>query len=172
MAQALNIIGEIARTNGDDGHAVRVYEESLAICRQTGETRRICYLYDNLAYIAQHEGDHTRAIGLGRHALQLARDRGDRHGMVSALVVLAGSFAATGEPQRGARLLGALNAAVERLGAFDHPSDRADNDRIVATVRAQFDDPTYQERYGEGRRMTLEQAAADALGEPGPASRF
>src|SRR2546429_4525348 len=71
IAQALNIIGEIARYSGDDDRARRAYEECLAISKQTGETRRIVYMCQNLTFIALHEGDAERARDLGRQGLQL-----------------------------------------------------------------------------------------------------
>src|SRR5262249_51641003 len=72
IAQALNIMGEIARYSGDDDLARRVYEECLAVSQQTGETRRIIFMYNNLTFIALHEGEVERARDLGRQGLQLA----------------------------------------------------------------------------------------------------
>ena len=77
--------------------------------------------------------------------------------------------AATGAegPLRAARVLGATEAAFERLGAFQQPADQPEMDRIVAVVRARCggDTDAYRAAWAEGRRMTLEQAAAYALGE-------
>src|SRR5690349_12035080 len=61
MAQVLNIMGEIVRFSGDDELAKRIYEECLGISKQTGETRRILFLYQNLTFIALHEDDAERA---------------------------------------------------------------------------------------------------------------
>jgi tetratricopeptide (TPR) repeat protein len=163
IAQTLNIIGEIARINGDDGRARRLYEECLTVCQQTGETRRICYMCVNLAYIAQHEGDHERARSLGRQALQLAYARNDRRDIAVALMTLAGSIGALGQLQRAARLLGASEDLLERMGSFHQPTDQPECDRIVAAVRAQLDDATFEAARAEGRKMTLEQAVADVL---------
>jgi non-specific serine/threonine protein kinase len=163
IAQTLNIIGEIARLSGDDGRAKRVYEECLAVCQQTGETRRICYMCNNLAYIAQHEGDHERAIDLEHQVLQIARDRKDRSNMAEALAILAGSIGALGQLPESARLLGAWEVALERMGAFHQPSDKPEYDRIVAAVRTQLDAATFQAAWAEGRTMTLEEAVAYAL---------
>ena len=163
VAQALNIIGEIARLSGDAGRARHVYEECLAVCRQTGEARRICYMCNNLAYIAQHEGNRARAMELARQALELARDRKDKSDMASSLAILAGSIGMTGQPQRSARLLGTVGAALERMGAFHQPGDKPEMDRIIAEVQAQLDGATFQAALTEGRQMTLEQAVADAL---------
>jgi predicted ATPase/DNA-binding CsgD family transcriptional regulator len=165
IAQALNIIGELARMGGDDERAKRAYEECLAVCQQTGEALRTCYNYVNLAYVAQHEGEHERALGLVRQALQLSRDRSDARDIASFLVTFAGSIAALGQLQRAARLIGASEAALERLGAFHQPSDQPEIDRIIAAVRVQLDEATFQATWAEGHKMTLEGAVAYALEE-------
>jgi predicted ATPase/DNA-binding CsgD family transcriptional regulator len=163
IAQALNVIGELARISGDDARAKRAYEECLAVCQQTGETLRTCYNLVNLAYIAQHEADHVRALDLVRQALQLTRDTLDTRDIASFLVTFAGSIAALGQLQLAAQLLGASEAALERMGAFHQPTDRPEIDRINDELRARLDAATFQKAWDEGRRMTLEQATADAL---------
>jgi predicted ATPase/DNA-binding CsgD family transcriptional regulator len=165
IAQALNIIGEIARLNGDDDRAERAYEECLAVSHETGETRRICYLRQNLALIAQHRGNHSRAIELVRQALELARARKDKHDIAEGLAILAGSVSALDDLQKPARILGASEAALERLGTFHQPADKPEYDRIVAEVRAQLDYTSFQKAWAEGRVMTLEQAVAEVLEE-------
>jgi tetratricopeptide (TPR) repeat protein len=163
IAQALNIVGEIARLSGDDEHAKRAYEECLVVSRATGETRRICYICNNLAYIAQHEGQHKHAIDLGRQSLLLAHDRKVDKDMAEALSTLAGSIGALGQPRKAAQLLGASEAGLERMGAFHTPSDRPEYDRIIAEVRAQLDDASFQTARAEGRKMTLSLAVENAL---------
>jgi hypothetical protein len=85
--------------------------------------------------------------------------------MASSLAILAGSIGMVGQPQRAARLLGAVGAALERMGAFHQPGDKPEMDRIIAEVRAQLDDATFQVAFSEGWKMTPEQAVADALDE-------
>jgi predicted ATPase/DNA-binding CsgD family transcriptional regulator len=166
IAQALNVIGEIARVSGDDDRAKRAYEECLAVCQQTGEGRRMCFMYFGLSHIAQHEKDHERALDFGRRGLRLARERKDANEMADGLAVLAGAFSLLGRAQGAARLLGASEAASERVGAFHHPSDRPEIDRIIAAVRAQLDESAFDTAWDEGRKMTLEQAVVTALEEP------
>jgi predicted ATPase/DNA-binding CsgD family transcriptional regulator len=165
IAQALNIIGELARITGDDARAKRAYEECLAVCQRTGETLRTYYNLVNLAYVAQHEGEYERALNLVRQALQLTRDTQDTRDIASSLVTFAGSIAALGQLHRAARLLGASEAALERMGAFHQPTDKPEIDRIIAEVRVQLDDATFQTAWAEGREMSLEQAVANALEE-------
>jgi predicted ATPase/DNA-binding CsgD family transcriptional regulator len=172
IAQALNIIGEIARVSGDDRHAQHAYEECLAVCQQTGETRRISYTYSNLAFLAQHAGDAERAIQLARLGLQLARDRHDRNELADAIITIAGALSAGAAPhqdqfRRAARLLGAAEADRERMGAFLQPSDTPEYHRILVEVREHLDDSSFQAAWAEGRCLTLEQAIAYALEEVG-----
>ncbi|MEO6889554.1 MAG: LuxR C-terminal-related transcriptional regulator [Ktedonobacteraceae bacterium] len=165
IAQALNILGEIARYSGDDDHARHAYEECLAVSQQTGETRRIVFMYNNLTFIALHEGEARRARDLGRQGLQLARASNNRLELATVLALLAGALGALGQPELAARLLGASERALERLGAFHVPNDRREIDAMIAAVRAQLDDATFQATWAQGRELTLEQAVAQARDE-------
>jgi predicted ATPase/DNA-binding CsgD family transcriptional regulator len=165
MAQALNILGEIARFSGDDSRARRMYEECLAISQQTGERRRIVFMYNNLAFIALHQGEAERARDLGRQGLQLADVMNNKLLLATALGIFAGALGALGQPQRSARLLGAAEGALMRLGAFLQPNDQREIDAMTAAVRAQLDEATFQAAWAEGRALTLEQAVAQALDE-------
>jgi predicted ATPase/DNA-binding CsgD family transcriptional regulator len=175
IAQTLNIIGEIARVNGDDTGAQQVYEECLAVCQQTGETGRISYMYSNLAFLAQHAGDTKRAVQLARNGLLLARDRHDRNDIADAIIAIAGSLDAniTAHQDRlrhAAQLLGAAEAEHERMGTFLQPSNTPEYHRILVEVREHLDDPSFHAAWLEGRRMTLDQAityALEAVGDEG-----
>jgi predicted ATPase/class 3 adenylate cyclase len=165
IAQALNIVGEIARFSGNDGRARQAYEQCLAVSQQTGETRRIIFMYQNLAFIALHEGEAERARDLGRQGLQLARTMNNRLQMATDLALLAGAISALGEAQQAARLLGASEKALERLGAFHQLNDKPEIDAIITAVHAGLDDAAFREAWAEGRELTLEQAIAQALDE-------
>jgi tetratricopeptide (TPR) repeat protein len=165
IAQTLTIIGEIARCCGDDDHARRVYEEALALSRQTGEIRRIAIIYSNLAFIALHEGKAERARELERESLRLARAMNNQLEMAKAPATLAGALGALGQPKLAARLFGASERALERLGAFHLPADKWEIDGMISAVRAQLDEATFQAAWEEGRELTLAQAVAQALDE-------
>jgi predicted ATPase/DNA-binding CsgD family transcriptional regulator len=165
IAQALNIMGEIARFSGDDDRARRMYEECLAVSQQTGERRRIVFMYNNLAFIALHAGEAEHAGDLGRQALQVARAMNHRLQSATALATLAGAVGALGQPAQAARLFGASEIALERLGAFLQPNDQREIDSLIAAVRAQLDKATFQSAWNEGRALTLEQAVAQAIDE-------
>jgi predicted ATPase/DNA-binding CsgD family transcriptional regulator len=165
IAQALNIIGEIARFSGDDDYARHAYEQCLAVSQQTGETRRIIFMYNNLTFIALHDGEAERARDLGRQGLQLARAMNNRLQMATDLALLAGSIGALGDARQAARLLGESERTLERLGAFHQLNDKPEIDAIITAVRAQLDETTFLATWAQGRELTLEQAVAEALDE-------
>jgi hypothetical protein len=87
--------------------------------------------------------------------------------MAHGLSALAGVFSLLGEAQQAARSLGASDAESERVGAFHHPTDRPEAERIITAVRAQLDAATFDAAWAEGRKAPLEQVVAEALGERG-----
>lgn len=163
VAYTLNVIGEIARRAGDDVYARQAYEESLAICHKTGETRRVAIILFNLAFIAQHEGHHTAALEFTRQGMTIARDMYNRGELAWCLPLLAGSLAALGQPRHAARLLGTSEAILERLGKFIMPADKQEFDRIHAEICTQLGDTAFNVAFAEGRKMTLEDAIASVL---------
>ena len=165
IAQALNIMGEIARFMGDDTRARHAYEECLVVSKQIGETRRVVYLCQNLTFVALHEGDAAHARDLGRQGLQLARTMNNRLEVAKTLAALAGPLGALDQAERAARLLGAPERALERFGAFHQLNDRPEIDAIITAVHARLDDAAFRTSWAEGRELTLEQAVVQALGE-------
>jgi tetratricopeptide (TPR) repeat protein len=160
VAHALNVIGEIARASGDDVAAQEAYEACLTVCRETGETRRIAVMLFNLAFLAQHRGDHQAAIDGTRQAMNIALDMGNRGEIAWGLPIIAGSLSALGQPEHAARLLGTSDAFLEHLGTFIMPADKQEFDRIRDAVCALLGDAAFEAAYAEGRTTTLEQAVA------------
>ena len=158
------LLGEIARVNGDDRRARSAYEEALAMARHMDAIRQTLMAFANLSFINQHEGNHKSVIDLMRQALTRVRHMKNNKDMANFVQILAGSLGAVGEPEQAARLFGAAGVALERRGTFIL-TDQPELDRMIAAVRAQLDDVTFEAAWAEGRRMTLEQAVADALDE-------
>lgn len=165
MASGFNALGEIARVNGQDEQAKRHYEQAMALADRMGNIRRKYVSLLNMSYIAQHERDHERAIALLHQVMGLAREMKNDNDMAKGLQVLSGSLAAVGEAERAARLLGAADVAMERMGAFVEPSDQPELERNIAAVHARLDAAAFQAAWAAGAQMTLEQAVADALGD-------
>ncbi|MEZ4668564.1 MAG: LuxR C-terminal-related transcriptional regulator [Anaerolineae bacterium] len=164
MAQALNIIGELTRVQGDDDWAQRVYEECLDIVRRSGELRREAMILNNMGCILMHQADYQRAETLFKTALsQRIKVGHDKRGCLTNILYLAGAIAATGHPERAARLFGASYALLESIGVELEPGDKPEHERDLSFVRAHLNDQTFNKHWNEGRDMTLQQTIDYAL---------
>jgi tetratricopeptide (TPR) repeat protein len=158
VAQALNIIGELMRTNGDDEGAQAAYEECLSVVRETGEARRESMTLYNLGFIAMHRADIKGAESLFREALDKSLELDyDRHLVISGIVCLAGAIGARGEAKLAARLFGAAEALLEPIGVRLYPGDLQEYERSLNFIRSQLDAATFEACWKEGRALSLEQ---------------
>jgi predicted ATPase/DNA-binding CsgD family transcriptional regulator len=162
IAQSLNIIGEIARLARDDERARRAYEECLIVSQETGETRRIRFMFSNLSCLARHAGDYERARALAAQGLRIAIEMDNNLDIADGLAELAGVLGGMGRLEQAARLLGTWEAALERMGAVPQPVAKAEHDRTIAAVRAQLDPPTFAAAWATGRATALQRAVASA----------
>lgn len=94
-------------------------------------------------------------------AFPLSRAMGDDGLTMAGLVVMAAVRAET-EPERGARLLGAVNALVEASGQLLDPDDQAEFDQAVASARAALGESAFDAIRAEGKTMSLESAVVYA----------
>ncbi len=127
------------------------------------------WILTSMGFVVQRQGDRTRAVPLLREALAVSRevDFQDTDMIPLVLAGLADVMAAQSQPQRAARLLGAVEAWYEMNTKDNRPpsrADRADYERIVTTVRAQLDEATFASAWEAGRALTLEQAIEEAVG--------
>jgi hypothetical protein len=72
---------------------------------------------------------------------------------------------ATGRADRAARLLGAADALLERLGMTMMPIERALFDGTVRETRDRLGEERYASAWEEGHRMSQQHAVAYALGD-------
>ena len=163
IAQALNIVGNVAAGLGYYDRAQRAFDECLMVAQQTGETRQICHVFHNLAWLSLRRGNYERAGDAAYLSLDLALKMNNRLLILLSLTTLSGALASKRQSHRAVRLLGASEAALEEMGAFYQPIDQPEIDRVIASVRTQLDAAVFQTTWAEGRAMTLEQAVAYAL---------
>jgi predicted ATPase/class 3 adenylate cyclase len=186
-AWTLADLANLARRQGDQRSAGARYRQSLAVFRQLGDARGLGWSLCGLGWVAQHHeaaapgrssteasrgtpADRRRgaaqpAAALFREALGVLRACGDRRGIAHSLAGLAAVAVAEGRPVPAARLLGAVEAALDALGSSIQAEDRADCERAAAAARALLDDAAYAAARAAGEAMSLEQAVADALAE-------
>jgi non-specific serine/threonine protein kinase len=154
---------------GDYARAATLYEEQLAIFQEQGDQHGAAWSSHYLGLVAQARNDHERAGELYRQALALRREVGDAAGIAGSLEGLAAVATAQDQPERAARLFGAAAALRETIAFALHPSERDDQARSNATLRARLGAAAFAAALAEGREMPLEQAIDYALAAAGSA---
>ena len=117
----------------------------------------------NLGYVAYEEGDYKRVRDLNASLLRQSYKIGSRQWAMGGLATLAGPLGKLGEPEKGARLLGASSALMAGMGIDYQLGDLQEIAKYTADVKSQLDEATFEAAYAEGEAMTLEQAVAYAL---------
>ena len=87
-AKALIGMGQLAFGKGDLARAVELFEESLALYRESGDEGGVAIVVVQLGQIARTRGEHARAAALSAEGLALSRNLGDRMGAAIALNTL------------------------------------------------------------------------------------
>jgi transposase len=75
-ARALHKLGTIAHVEHDVAHATSYYEQSLVLCRDTGDGVGSVVELGNLAMLMYQVGDFERALAHARESLALRRELG------------------------------------------------------------------------------------------------
>lgn len=166
-------LADVALAGGRAAEAVRLYGESHTRYQTLENTNGVRFSLFGLARAAAALGHVEQAEDLFVQSLRLFRDPPNLWHFAEIIGELAGLAAMAEAQPAGARRAVRLYGAVEAvLKAHPHPtlallSARPDYDRTVATTRAWLDAATWATAWAEGQAMTLDQAIAYALDEPG-----
>ena len=159
LALALRNLGLQLLSVGKHERARVVLEESLGLFRDLGGQRDCAVILGALADVALVQGDVDRAIALLLESLPLARAVADRRAIAHSATILVEQGPRFGQPERMARLAGALDAWREEMGAIRQASRLAQG---VAAVRTALGEQAFN-RAAEGRALTLDQVVDEAL---------
>jgi tetratricopeptide (TPR) repeat protein len=150
----------------------------------TGSLKARAKALHGAGVLAYAQGDYTSARSLFEESLALRRELGNKVGIASSLAGLGGVVVRSAVPtgntgnvgdvgkvgsrgpggaERGARMLGAVEALLETIGAVLDADDRLPYERSVASVRAQLGEEAFKRAWEKGRAMSMEQVIAFAL---------
>ena len=93
----LNNLGIIAAELGDYGSSRMYFEQSLVICRQTGNQKSEGDALNNLGIVVGRQGDYEGAKQYYEQALHLKQEIGDRQGEAMVIDNLGGVFGYQGD---------------------------------------------------------------------------
>lgn len=155
IAQALNIIGEIAKFGGDDDRARQAYEACLEVAQETGEVRRTRYIYSNLTMLAMHSRDYHQARAFAVQGLRLAIEMDNILDIADSAAVLSGVIGVTGDAEISARIFGAWDAMLSQMGAKPQPADRPYHEQNIAAVRDHLSPEQFEAAWTKGQRLSV-----------------
>jgi len=147
---------------GDLAAAAVVAEESWMEARAIGSVTYIFLSLFRLTVITCLQGDLAKGKGYCAEMLTVAREKGLDFGNALVLIPFAYVAIFSGQPQRGARLLGAVEGSFGQRGFKLASSDlfRRVHKQALEMARAQLAPATFETALQEGRALTLEQALA------------
>jgi len=158
LAWALHELGERER-------ARTLNEETLRRGRAAGNTRQIVFTLDLLTVIALREGRIIEALSMVRESLPLTRELHDPGMTADHVRNFATVFAARGNAVIAVRLMAFALKQYEELGLYLPDYVVKNREETLGAARAQLDDDAFEKAWDEGRRLTVDEAVALALGE-------
>jgi predicted ATPase/DNA-binding CsgD family transcriptional regulator len=166
---ALVQLATVHATLGSPDRAMACAEECIALSEAASE-RWCAALARWVQALVQWQIAHgTRARTYAREVLRLKAPFGDRMGMAMSVEVVAWAESEAGRSPEAARLLGAVQAALDSIGAslFGHLHE--DHDRCLARTREALGDDAFRRAFEAGSAMRFDEAVALALGRRTPA---
>jgi tetratricopeptide (TPR) repeat protein len=139
IALALNNLGNIAYKNGDLQSATERYEESLSLLRgDHANQQTIALIKTNLGEIARLRKDYHLAAQLLHHSATIYYEINNIEGLILCLNNLIELAIDQDRAEFGARLLGAVDALYERIGAVRSPDLEIDYQRQITAIQRQI----------------------------------
>jgi non-specific serine/threonine protein kinase len=166
LAASVHSLSILAEFEGDYPRARSLYEQTLGLFRELGDHNGVAWVLHGLGFVALCEQDFAQARALLKESLAMFCESDHRWGKVRSLerfANLAMAQRAQGQATRAVRLLGAAAAAHKALGAPLPPSEREEQDQIIAAARCALEEDAFAGAWAEGQAMSLEQAVAYAL---------
>ena len=123
----LNALGLVALHQGDFASARAYLEEALTVALETQDEQYIADVLTRMGTVAFRMGDYSQSAALYEQSLALNRKQGNRAGFEN-LAGLAAVACQLRQPERGARLFGAVEALREVRGISLPPLRRTVED--------------------------------------------
>ncbi len=160
------VIGNLAWTAhgmGDDATATAYAERLRGIAAKTRDDYNGHLASLILGDLALAAGERGAAASHYHEVFAASWRRDDRWFAADALVGLAAIVNASGDPQRGARLLGAAEGIYRRLGMPFPPRDRPGYPDWLASIRHQLEEGVFTQAWSAGAALTPKEVAENAM---------
>jgi non-specific serine/threonine protein kinase len=162
IATVLAEVGSHRLGRGDIAGAVPMLDEALAILRCLGPSWSLTPTMGHRGHAALLMGNPILAANVFAESIAVAEQMDDVRHNLGAVAGLAGVALVLGQPERAARLLGAVDAMKEASG-IRRPSLAPHSERITREVQGQLTEPEFTFAWDEGRALRFAEAIADGL---------
>ena len=154
---------------GNTRRAAELLERSAQLARDAGAFEALPPTLHGCGDAALIEGNYRRAAERYRESLRPSPDRADCFSVTGCVAGLAATAAMTDDTERAGRLWGGLHTFEQELGWTTLSSD-IDLYNTAIAARSQSDPTVFAAAEALGRRMSLDQIVAYALGDGGVAT--
>ncbi len=165
ISNVLQAYGRIATIKGDYEQAYANLQEATAIEEKYGYGISYMISRSLLGYLAWERGDIAKAHEIFMETLQSFFKKGNEIGVVFNLEGMAALFVSDGKPEIAAKLIGWADTTRETIGDKRPPLEQAHVDKIIVACVAKMGEVAFSDAYGQGQKMTLDEAVAYALGD-------
>jgi tetratricopeptide (TPR) repeat protein len=155
-------LASVASDEGDYDAAVAGFEDALAAARAVGDAEGAAHALFNLGTVERVRRGPAAATGPLLESLRLSRELGYHENVGYVLGALADVDA---DARRAARLLGAAQSVLEKIGAGVQPAVAVRHELSRERLREALGEEQLEAALAEGRALDADAAAALALGE-------
>lgn len=159
---ALHTLGTIARQQGNNQEAARLFAQCLEMARRAGNQWFAALAHQELGLIAQRQGDTVHATLHLRASLELSWTLGKTQNLVSLIGCIAVA-AQHGEWERAAKLCGAIEALAVKLEQPFTARQEADYANAVASISTKRKEPPIIAAWNQGRTLSIDDAIQYAV---------
>jgi tetratricopeptide (TPR) repeat protein len=147
---------------GEEDEARDYLANSLELRERMREPQGVAQSLKGLARLERLKGEYEMAEEHSRTALRLFDEIGDGLRVAESFEALAMTAAASERPRRAARLFAAATEVRGRAGAIVPPVMQRDYAASIDAVRDKLGPDEYRLEEEAGRRLSLQQAIAEA----------
>ncbi len=167
VALSLHNLGYTAQCEGNLEEALGRYQEALSLLRKAGDFGHVALTLADIGTVRMRLGDMTSARDSYLEGLELARSAGSLRETAFVLEGVAEWAHRSGEPARGARLLGAADRVREDISSPALPEGVRAREALLQGLKEALSPEMVEKEIADGRNMDVEavtRLAADTLG--------
>jgi hypothetical protein len=163
LAVALTNAGSFTLMRGDIREAERLTRESLSLWKDLGHLEGIEIALHYLAAAAIERDALAEALAYLEEAFDVARRLGFAAALAQGLGLCAAVAARTGDSDRAARLVAAMDAFLEEIDAGPSPHARLQRENAIDAIEAELTREQLAAARDAGRAMSSDEAVAYGL---------